>query len=293
VSEPLPQDALEALGACVTPPDAAVGREVRHRLAGARHDAGRLVDMAAWWAEVSGEPQPPAPRSAHHVALGGTTGDERSTLLEPPLRTPVTRSSEQPPADVDAAIGWGAHAADALADAGNDVVLLSAADDLDARVLAACLMGQDVVEALGWPHEAGVDDATWMRLAVDLRDGLRRVRGRRAEPERLLRALGSATLAAGTAVVLQSAARRTPVLLDGYGSLVCAVLAVRVARPVQGWLLVPHAADNARVTRALRSLSLTPFLCLRIEAEDGSAALLGLGLLETACGLLGHAMTQA
>lgn len=277
------EDPLEALGVHVQPADAAVLGAVRDGLTARSAGAGRLIEVAAWWAAARGSHHAGPPREARSLCLGCPPD---ALPLDPPYGATVTRATPGVPQDIRAALEWGVSSADAAADAGADVLLLTVCDDTNARILAACLMGQDVVEALGWPQESGVDDETWMGMAVTLRDGLARLRGLRGEPFKLLCALDSPRLAAMSALIVQSAARRTPMILDGYGALICAVLALRVSRAVQDWYLVPHAGRGGRYERALRSLSADPLLSLGITAEDGSAALLGLGLLETACGLL-------
>ena len=288
-------DALEAIGEHVPPTEESARAEALARLESTAAWAGGLKEPAAWWAAVRADLGVAGPRRVGHlVLLPGTdtatrpaTGPTSGPALDPPVRAEVIRLAADIPDDVAAAVSWAVTRADAVADSGIDLLLLSCAGDVSARVLAACLMGQDVVEALGWPHDLGVEDEAWMAMAVELRDGLRRVRGLRGRPQALLEALGSPALAAATAAVVEAAARRTPVLLDGYGALVSAVLAVRAARPVQGWLIVPLAGDDARSQSALRSLTLTPVVRgLALSADDGSGALLGLALLETACGLL-------
>ena len=147
--------------------------------------------------------------------------------------------------------------------------------------LGAHLLGLDPVDAMGWPARAGVDDATWVAEVVALRDGLRRVRGE-IEPGRQLAALGSPALAAGVGLLLQAGVRRTPVLLDGAGAVVCAQLAYRVTRRVRGWWQVAQSNGSVLHEAALEKLLLDPLLRLEVHAEDGTAARLALAVLEAA-----------
>src|SRR5207248_2467109 len=127
-----------------------------------------------------------------------------------------------------AALAWGLATADALADEGVDLVLVAVDDTAGRRVLAAELLGEDAVDALGWPVPVGdppaIDDAQWMDDVVALRDGLRSVRGLAGDPRALLDALGSARLAAASGLLLGAVARRTPAVLDGPGAAAAGLL---------------------------------------------------------------------
>ncbi len=276
------RDRLEDLAAEVTASDLSVHAATAERLAPYREQAGRLTDVAVWWAATRGEEHPAPPRSAALLTLGVPEG---GAVLAPPAAARVTRLPSLVPEEVADAVEWGVATADRVADEGHDVVLLGVRDHTRARVLAAGLMGQDPVEAVGWPSQ-DLDDDRWTDLVVGLRDGLRAVRGLRGEPTTMLTRLDSPVLAAGTAVLVQAAARRTPVVLDGYSSFVCAVLARRLSRATAYWTLVAQGDQGRHVLRALKSLSQTPVVDLGIRSEDGASALLGLALVETACGLL-------
>jgi nicotinate-nucleotide--dimethylbenzimidazole phosphoribosyltransferase len=194
----------------------------------------------------------------------------------------VNRPFEAPGVIPDA-IAWGVTAADAAADGGTDLILLSVGTAVPSwPVLAAHLLDLDPVEAMGWPVAGGLSDADWIIRVAAIRDGLRAVRGIRDQPERLLEALDDPGLAAGTALLVQAAARRTPVLLDGPGAAACALLAHRVARATRSWSQPTDAGASVLHDRILEELRLTPLTRFALVAEDGTAARIGLGLLETA-----------
>jgi nicotinate-nucleotide--dimethylbenzimidazole phosphoribosyltransferase len=185
-----------------------------------------------------------------------------------------------------AAAAWGAATADSLVDAGVELLLIAAPDPVPSRVLAARLLSLDPVETNGWPHDGGIDDATWMRQVTAIRDGLRQVRNLQAQPVQLLSALGSPLLAAATGLLLRSAARRTPTLLDGPGAAAAALLTQRLSRRAPAWWQVGHLADHPIHQRCLDSLQLTALTRLGVAVEDGTGCLLGLAVLDLAAGLL-------
>jgi hypothetical protein len=238
-----------------------------------RTGTGRLGPLAQWWERVAPS-SPGGPRRVEHRWVAGPVA------LAPPSRASVSVFGFEAPPGVAEAYAWGAAAADSAADSGTDLLLVSVADDV-ASTLGAHLLGLDPVDALGWPARAGVDDATWVAEVVALRDGLRRVRGE-IEPGRQLAALGSPAMAAGVGLLLQAGVRRTPVLLDGAGAVVCAQLAYRVTRRVRGWWQVAQSNGSVLHEAALEKLLLDPLLRLEVYAEDGTAARLALAVLEAA-----------
>jgi nicotinate-nucleotide--dimethylbenzimidazole phosphoribosyltransferase len=164
-------------------------------------------------------------------------------------------------------------------------------------VLGAELVGADAVSALGWPRAddgfgdaaltGTVDDERWMRDVVAVRDGLRAVRGLAGQPEALLRGLGSPALAAATGLLLQSAARRTPALLDGPGAAAAGLLARGQAWECSDWWQLAPALEDPLGERVVAGLRLTPLPGVAVPVEDGTSALLAAGVLAAAAALLG------
>jgi hypothetical protein len=209
----------------------------------------------------------------------------------------VLRSSDDDEVTI-AAAGITLHealaAADALADEGIHLVLVAADDDLARRVLTARLLGDDAVEAMGWPTEDAdaavgsgtIDDAEWMAQVVAVRDGLWATRDLRGDPEGLLAALGSPRLAAATGLLLGAAARQTPAVPDGPGAAAAALLVRDQAWEAPDWWQAAQPPVDQLHERALASLRLTPLGALGVRTEDGTGALLACDLVAAAAGLL-------
>ena len=270
---------LAAIGAEVEMPTAAAygsrrARREQRPAPGPGRD--RLADLSAWWATVAGTAPP---RRVEQLWLS------RPSAVAPANAEVVIRRFEAPTSIPDA-ITWGVAVADDAVDDGTDLLLVSLSsedrDDVSWQVLAAHLLDLDPVEATGWPTADGTTDREWIDRVAAIRDGLRRVRGIRNQPERLLAELNSPALAAGTGLLLQAAVRRTPAVLDGPGAAACALLAHRVGRASRSWWQAADAGDRGLHDRVLTDLRLTPLTRLGLPTEDGTAARIALGLLETA-----------
>ncbi len=289
--EPAGEDAFERLAQHVGETDAGCVQEARRALS-AHPGYGRLADLAVWWAGVRGSPGAAPPSRVWLVRAGpkaGPTPDPTQRVTGRSAGARVSRRRLAAPDDVRGAIAAGRDLADQAADSGVDLLLVSLADPWGARAVSAALLDLDPVEATGWPRPGGdgrVDDPAWAVDVARLRDALRRGRPRRGEPTALLEALGTPVLAGAAAVLLQSAARRTPVILDGAGATVAALFAARVTREARAWWQAALAATAPATERALTGLGLSPLLELGVEVEDGTGALLALGIVRTAALLL-------
>jgi nicotinate-nucleotide--dimethylbenzimidazole phosphoribosyltransferase len=252
---------------------------------------GRLTELAVWWASVRNDPAALPPSRVAGLGL--------TTPLAQAARLPVRRVPFMPPDTVRAALAWGVAMGDALADEGTDLLLLAVNDTASRRVLAAELLGADAVDALGWPLPqdaarspglAGlIDDAQWMDDVSALRDGLRAVRGMRDDPAGLLDAIGSTVLAAATGLLLESAARRTPVLLDGPGAAAAGLLVRELAWEAPDWWQIVPAGPESLHERVLAMLRMTPLPGPVLAVEDGTAAVLAADLLAASAALLAAA----
>ena len=273
-----PDDALLVLAADVGEPDQEAADTVRSRLGGddvTRY--GRLGELARWWASVRADVDAPPPRTVL-LAGGGT---------DVAARRPGTRALALPRGiDVEAALTWGVEAAGRAADDGTELICLTLDDHAPWRALAADLMALDAVEASGWPADRGMSDEIWMDGVTELRDQLRRLRGLRSRPTALLAALGSPVVAAAAGLLVAATAHRLPVVLDGPGAAAVGLLAVRTNYAAPRWWLAAHRADDGLHERILGSLGLEPVTRLDITVTDGTAALAGLALLDTAAALL-------
>ncbi|MEU8685135.1 nicotinate-nucleotide--dimethylbenzimidazole phosphoribosyltransferase [Streptomyces sp. NPDC048611] len=189
--------------------------------------------------------------------------------------------------EAEAAFRAGMAVADEEADAGTDLVVLgdlSVGGTTAASTLIAALCGTDASVVTG-RGGAGIDDLAWMRKCAAVRDALRRARPVLGDQLELLAAVGGADLTAITGFLLQSAVRRTPVILDGVVSAACALVAQRVAFRAPDWWLAGQASGEPAQAKALDRIALNPLLDHGVTAGEGTGALLALPLVQAAAAL--------
>ncbi|MGW9028110.1 nicotinate-nucleotide--dimethylbenzimidazole phosphoribosyltransferase [Streptomyces sp. NPDC055722] len=228
----------------------------------------RLVDMA-----LDCEPDElPAEVVRHRVRRGSGRIDVEDALT---------------PEEAEAAFRAGVAVADEEADAGTDLVVLgdvSVGGTTPAAVLVAALCGTDASVVTGRGGLA-IDDLAWMRKCAAVRDALRRARPVLGDQLQLLATVGGADLAAMTGFLLQCAARKTPVILDGVVSAACALVAQRVAFRAPDWWLAGQNSGEPAQAKALDRMALEPLLDHGVTVGEGTGALLALPLVQAAAAL--------
>ncbi|MFJ9408458.1 nicotinate-nucleotide--dimethylbenzimidazole phosphoribosyltransferase [Streptomyces sp. NPDC101393] len=189
--------------------------------------------------------------------------------------------------EAEQAFRAGMAVADEEADAGTDLVVLgdlSVGGTTAASTLIAALCGTDASVVTG-RGGARIDDLAWMRKCAAVRDALRRARPVLGDQLELLATVGGADLTAMTGFLLQSAVRRTPVILDGVVSAACALVAQRVAFRAPDWWVAGQASGEPAQAKALDRIALNPLLDHGVTAGEGTGALLALPLVQAAAAL--------
>jgi nicotinate-nucleotide--dimethylbenzimidazole phosphoribosyltransferase len=224
---------------------------------GTAPETGRLEPALRWLARCQGAWPPRPPRAARRIDVDGSAAGS---------------------------LPGGAARADEAVDEGADLLVVSSSGDQAAGVVVlAVLLDLEPVRAVG---TAGGPD--WTRLTVAVRDGLRRARAHRADPAGLLEATGAGVVAELGGLLAQSAARRTPALLDGSSAVAAAALvAGRLAPGASTWWLAGQAPPGPAARAAHAELALEPLLDLGLGLPVGAD--LAAQVLEAGIGMLGGA----
>src|SRR5690625_1072703 len=196
--------------------------------------------------------------------------------------------------EVEASIRAGAESVAELG--GLDLLAIGEAgigNTTSAAALTALLTGAPPERVVG--RGTGVDDEGLRRKigvvrgVVDGEGSRVEVSGKamaRLSPIEALARAGGFEFGAMTGAILAAAARRIPVVLDGYATGVAALLATRLTAAAQGYLIAAHRSAEPGHQIVLDELGLEPLLEWEMRLGEGSGAILAIPLAEAACRLL-------
>lgn len=94
--------------------------------------------------------------------------------------------------------------------------------------------------------------------------------------------LGGYEIATMVGVIIGAAARRVPVVLDGYPSAAAALVAARIDANAVNYCIAGHRTAEIGHALALQTLGLTPVLELSMRLGEGTGAILALPLIDAA-----------
>jgi nicotinate-nucleotide--dimethylbenzimidazole phosphoribosyltransferase len=149
-----------------------------------------------------------------------------------------------------------------------------------ASALTAALTGADPAMITG--RGTGVADDVWVKKVEAVRRALAVNRPDPRDPLGVLAAVGGFEIAGLVGVVLAGAARRAPVVLDGFIATAAALVAARLAPGARDYMIAAHRSAEPGHVRLLEALGLTPYLELGMRLGEGTGSALGIGLLRAA-----------
>jgi nicotinate-nucleotide--dimethylbenzimidazole phosphoribosyltransferase len=153
-----------------------------------------------------------------------------------------------------------------------------------ASALTAAFTGQPPERVTG--RGTGIDDGR-LRLKVGaVERALRANRPDPADPLDVLAKVGGFEIAGLAGVLLGAAARRVPVILDGFITGAAALAAVGLCPPACDYLIASHRSVEPGAEVVLRHLGLRPLLDLDMRLGEGTGAVLAMSLAEAALRIL-------
>lgn len=204
----------------------------------------------------------------------------------------IDREDALSPDEAHAAFERGVVVADVEIDGGADLLIagdMGIGNTTAASAITGLLAPAEVTAVVG--RGTGVDDHGWMRKAAAVRDAMRRGKPHKGEPLGLLAAIGGADFVAMLGFLLEAAARRTPVVLDGSVPTAVALVAQRASYKARDWWQAGHRSPEPAHSAALGRLDLEPLLDLRMRLGEGTGALLAVPLITAAAAALGDMLT--
>lgn len=139
----------------------------------------------------------------------------------------------------------------------------------------------------------GVDEQTRGKKVEVVRRALARNHPRAADPLGCLARVGGYEVAGMVGICLAGAALRVPVVIDGFIATAAAWTAYAFCPPAKEYFIFAHLSAEQGHARVLDVLGVRPLLSLEMRLGEGTGAVLGMSLVETAVRLLNEMATFA
>lgn len=147
-----------------------------------------------------------------------------------------------------------------------------------ASAITAAITGRPVREVTG--RGTGVDDEAFEHKVKVIEEALKVNSPDPADPLDVLAKVGGAEVAGITGLVLGAAARRVPVVVDGFISTAGALVAVEMKPEVRDYIFASHNSVEVGHRVMLDRVGHEPFVDLGLRLGEGTGAALGITLVE-------------
>jgi len=158
-----------------------------------------------------------------------------------------------------------------------------------ASAIVAAITGQPVAPVTG--RGTGVDDAGLARKIAVIERALALHQPDPADGLAVLACLGGFEIGGLVGVMIGAAAKRVPVVIDGFISGAAALIACALAPTVQPYLIAGHRSVERGHAAVFAQLDLEPLLDLGMRLGEGTGAVLAQSLCLAACKTLDEMAT--
>jgi len=160
-----------------------------------------------------------------------------------------------------------------------------------ATAIVAALTRLPVAELTG--RGTGIDDAGLARKIAAIERGLAKNRPDPADAWDVLAKVGSLEIGAIAGIILAAAARRVPVVVDGYISTAGAMIAAGLCPTAANYVIASHRSAEIGHQAMWDYLGTQPLLDLNLRLGEGTGAVLAMYLVDAACRILSEMTTFA
>jgi nicotinate-nucleotide--dimethylbenzimidazole phosphoribosyltransferase len=192
------------------------------------------------------------------------------------------------------ALEAGIEAANLMIDKG---VNLIAAGDMGignttaATAIISVMTGISLADLTG--RGTGLDEVGLQRKIDVIEKAIALHKVKKGEVLELLRCVGGLEIAAMTGFYLASAARRVAIVLDGFISHAAALVAVSLNANVKDYLFASHTSHNPVHRKRLEMIGVEPLFNFSLRLGEGTGAVVGMPVLESAANILSDMATFA
>ncbi len=155
--------------------------------------------------------------------------------------------------------------------------------------ICSVMTGRPAAEVTG--RGTGVDDGQLKHKITVIEKALAVNSPTPDRPLEVLAKVGGLEIGGLAGVMLGAAARRLPVVIDGFISGAAALIAAAMAPNLSGYLIAAHVSVEAGHRVLLDHLGLKPLLDLDLRLGEGTGAALGIFLSETSARILAEMAT--
>mgnify|MGYP001618077766 CR=1 FL=1 len=152
------------------------------------------------------------------------------------------------------------------------------ANTTPSSAIIAALTGSSPLELTG--RGTGIDDKTFANKVSVIEDAIKVNRPDIKDPIDVLAKLGGAEIGGIAGLILGAAARRIPVVVDGFISTAGALIASELAPCVKEYIFASHLSVEKGHSAMLERLEARPFLDLDLRLGEGTGAAMGIWLVE-------------
>ncbi len=111
------------------------------------------------------------------------------------------------------------------------------------------------------------------------------------DPIDVLAKVGGLEIAGMTGLILGSAARQTPVVIDGFISGASALIACKMAPQVKDYIIAAHLSEEPGHKVLLEVIGVEPMLRMRMRLGEGTGAVLAFNVIEAATRIMSEMAT--
>jgi nicotinate-nucleotide--dimethylbenzimidazole phosphoribosyltransferase len=158
-----------------------------------------------------------------------------------------------------------------------------------ASTILAAITGLPAAEVTG--RGTGIDDATWNHKVAVIEQALRTNQPDARDPLDVLARVGGLEIAALVGLALGAAARRVPILVDGFIATVAALVAAELCPAARAYMIAAHRSVEIGHRIALERLELEALFAFDLRLGEGTGAALALPTLYAALAILDEMAT--
>jgi nicotinate-nucleotide--dimethylbenzimidazole phosphoribosyltransferase len=206
----------------------------------------------------------------------------------------IAREPAMTRAQAETALAAGMDVAQAEIERGLDLVAtgeMGIGNTTPSAAIVAAITGSPAAQVTG--RGTGVDDAGWARKVEVVERALALLQPDPQDAMDVLIKLGGFEIAGLAGMMLAAAARRVPVVIDGYISSAAALIAAGLKPEVRSYLIAAHRSEEIGHQVALAHLGKQPLLDLGLRLGEGTGAMLAFSIIESAARILHEMATFA